>query len=120
MKLTFRGYAHGMICEVVTVPNSQSGYRRQLSSKLRSQVMKTSKIVIGLATMLCVAVLAAHPAKAQFGIPPGGCDKATGACRLNIPPGQPGPRAINISPTGRPYDTQAPTYYRVPKTKAKR
>jgi hypothetical protein len=29
--------------------------------------MKTSKIVIGLATMLCVAVLAAHPAKAQFG-----------------------------------------------------
>jgi hypothetical protein len=82
--------------------------------------MKTSKIVIGLATMLCVAVLAAHPAKAQFFIPPGGCDKATGACRLNIPPGQPGPRAINISPTGRPYDTQAPTYYRVPKTKAKR
>jgi len=57
--------------------------------------MKTAKIVIGLAIMLCVAVLAAHPAKAQFFIPPGGCDKATGACRLNIPPGQPGPRAAD-------------------------
>jgi hypothetical protein len=86
--------------------------------------MKTSKFVIGLATMLCVAVLAAHPAKAQFGIPPGGCDKATGACRLNIPPGQPQPRAINISPiTGRSYSGELPPLapkHRVSKRKAQR
>jgi hypothetical protein len=42
--------------------------------------MKPSKIAIGLAEMPCVAVLAAHPAKAQFGgIPPGG--SATGYIR---------------------------------------
>jgi hypothetical protein len=71
-------------------------------------------------------LLAAHPAKADYfgNIAPGGCDKATGACRLNIPPGQPQPRAINISPiTGRTYSKEAdyPTpKHRVSKTKAKR
>jgi hypothetical protein len=75
--------------------------------------MKTSKIVIGLATMLCVAVLAAHPASAGFFDPP------------NNPYPPSGPyRAINHSPiTGRTYSKEAdyPTLkHRVPKTKAKR
>src|SRR5262245_55045578 len=33
---------------------------------------------------------------------------------------RPASRGLALPTTGRPYDTQAPTYYRVPKTKAKR
>jgi nitrate reductase NapE component len=60
-----------------SLPTTRSNYARTRHTRAktgdsRREIMKPAIIAIGLATMLCVAVLAAHPASAGFFDPPQG------------------------------------------------